>query len=649
MAEIISSLEPGWYTTGQTLTVKFPADARRAIVTRTERNPVLTEILAYDRGPITPVPALPEGDPGAGPTIDRPFLAVTQDGRGNVIYDGGFPKFYNSQIAAYNGGSYPATIPNTFAGLTPAGKYLYNGLNFIANPRKVGAGNRKVLFIGDTVRGYNFVLTDSHYNPKPGQASADGGTGFFDTITGICQAGNWTPTYYDLPNETAKIDFDFNYLDQFAAVVFFSLHATPTPAERRVTDRFAKELASYRAAGNGIAIITDHCGDNYTSVQDAVTRGTVFATSAIYLTKEYGCYYSGNVDRKPVLVSEIKRQIGAPGPPETHPLLAGLADTDSIYAGPSESLVMPELFIDEQVDPTQDLVIPLTTAGKYRVNVLVQLDDGSIITKPMLFTIIDPSTTNIRDSFNRSVLATSTTYKPAVDYTISPDPTFEGSLRGKILIDNNLVGFFQTTVNAGVSNTAYMPFGGASAPMVLKTGSVLKFSITDPFEYNLTTTINLPVGTPYWNASGGLSTFIQQILQHPYFTGRSVDEMQSDMTAFADKYYPAANRIGVTTYNQWWKVIGKARLPFAETEFNPVRLRIYANLAAFNTNKPAVGAVGDAVIIADTNQVYYWDDLPIVWTAHTAKANVLFGVDRKAVNTLNNSNWVIGANSTVAV
>lgn len=644
MAEIISSLEPGYYTTGQTLTVKFPANSRRAIVTRTERNPVLTEILAYDRGPITPVPP----GPNPGPTIDRPFLAVTQDGRGNVIYDGGFPKFYNIMISNNNGGSYPATIPNTFAGLTPAQKYLYNGLNFIANPRKTASGNRKVLFIGTGVRGESYVLTDSHYAPVAGQQEVDGNYGFKDTMTGLCQAGNWTPTYYDVPNASTKVDFDFTYLDQFAAVVFFSLNGGGNVANPRVTDRFAKELAAYRNAGNGIAIITDHCGDNYTSIQDAMSRSTAFAVDATVLAKEYGCYYSGNVDRQPVLVSEIKRQIGLPGPPETHPLLNGLADTDSIFAGGSESLVMPELYTSEQVDPDQDLVIPLTTAGKYRVNVLVQLDDGTILTKPMLFTIIDPSTTTVRDSFNRSILATSTTYKQAVDYTISPDPAFEGSMRGKILVDGNLVGFFQTTVNAGVANTSYMPFGSASSPMVLKTGSVLKFTITDPFEYSLSTTISIPSVTPYFNASGGLSTFIQQIMQHPYFSGRSLDDIQSDVTAFADKCYKASGDIGTTIYNLWWKVIGKARLSFTDSEFKPIRLRIYANLAAFNAAKPAVGAVGDAVIIADTNQVWYWDDLPIVWTAHTAKANVLFGVGRKAVNTLNSTNWVVGANTTVA-
>jgi hypothetical protein len=643
MAEIISSLEPGYYTTGQTLTVTFPANSRRAIVTRTERNPVLTEILAYDRGPITPVPP----GPNPGPTIDRPFLAVTQDGRGNVIYDGGFPKFYNNQLAANNGGTYPATLPNTFATLTPAQKYLYNGLNFIANPRKVAAGNRKVLFIGDCIKGETFVLTDSHYNPTAGQSSPDGPLGFKDTLTGIVQAGNWTATYYEPPNASTKIDFDFNYLDQYAAVVFFGLKDYADMASLRVTDRFAKELAAYRSAGNGIAIITDHCGDNYTSLQDAVSRGSIFAAAAILLAKEYGCYFSGNVDRSPVLVSEIKRQIGAPGPPQTHPLLNGLPDSASIYAGVSESLVMPELYTDEAVDPTQALVIPMTTAGKYRVNVLVQLNDGTIITKPMLFTVIDPSAVTVRDSFNRSVLATSTTYKPVVDYGIGPDPAFEGTLRGKIQVDGNLVGFFQTSVTAGVGNTAYLPFGGSGNPMPVKNGSVLKFSITDPFEYSLTTTISIPNVTPYWEASGGISTFINQILQHPYFTGKTVAEVQSDITLFADKCYTTAKSLGTTTYNQWWKVMGKMRLPFASSELTPVRVQIYANLASFNTNKPAVGAIGDAVIIADTNQVYYWDDLPIVWTLHPVKADVLFNVGRKAVNTLNASNWVIGANSTV--
>jgi len=644
MAEISTSIEPGYYTSGQTLTVKFPANTRRAIVTRTDRAPVLTEILAYDRGPITPVPAAPEGSPDAGPVIDRPFLAVTQDGRGNVIYDGGFPKFYNEQIAANNGGSYPAVNPNTFATLTAAGKYLYNGLNFCANPRKVAAGNRKVLFIGNSAKGDPFVLTDSHY-------SNQGGTripyGFRDTLDGICQAGNWIPTYYDLPTPTSKIDFTFDYLDQFATVVFFGVNATLSPEQTYVTERFAKELASYRTAGNGIAIITDHCNDNFTSVADALARGYVFGADATRLAKEYGCYYSGNVNRKPVLVSEIKRQIGYPGPPQSHPLLNGLPDTASIYAGDSESLVMPELYTNEQVDPTQDLVVPMTTPGNYRVNVLVQLQDGTIITKPMMFQIVDPSVIILRDSLGRTVGSPQVTYKRGIDLSLFAGTGVTQTYSGEILKNGILQGYFRSI--EGV--TTYQPFTGAGCPLGAVSGDVITFAIKDPFEYSISTTLQVSAPVTYYVNSGTLSEFIKSVRGHPYYTGiSSVATIKSDLQSFCDQFYHDAENLGTSPTSYTWKFMGKSRLAFvANSRLRPIRVKIYPTEANWTANKPVVGAVGDAVLIAENNTVYYWDNLPMVWTKHPQTANLLYNVGRHAFNFIDSTWWIIGASSTTRI
>ncbi|ABY63124.1 virion structural protein [Pseudomonas phage 201phi2-1] len=640
MAEISTSIQPGYYTTGQTLTVTFPANTRRAIVTRNERSPVLTEILAYDTGPITPVPP---GDP-AGPTIDRPFLAVTQDGRGNVIYDGGFPKFYNDQIAANNGGTYPAVNPNTFATLTPAQKYLYNGLNFCANPRKVAAGNRKVLFIGNSVKGYSFVLTDSHYQNQGG-ARAD--NGFRDTLDGICQAGNWTPTYYDLPDNSSKIDFTFDYLDQFATVVFFGLYATQSPSETHVTERFAKELAAYRTAGNGIAIITDHCNDNFTSVADALARGFVFGADATRLAKEYGCYFSGNVDRQPVLVSEIKRQIGYPGPPESHPLLNGLPDTAYIFAGASESLVMPELYTNEEVDPDQPLVVPMNTAGTYRVNVLVQLDDGTILTKPMLFQVIDPSVIILRDSLGRTVGSPQTTYKRGIDLSLFPGAGVTQTYSGEILKNGILQGYFRSL--EGV--TSYQPFTGAGCPLGAVSGDVITFKITDPFEYSISTTINVSAPETYYVNSGTLSEFIKSVRGHPYYTGiSSIPTIKTDLQSFCDQFYHDAENLGSSPTSYTWKFMGKSRLAFvANSRLRPIRLKIYATTTEWMSNTPATGAKGDAVLVAATNDVYYWDDLPMVWVKHPQTANLLFNVGRHAFNTRDSTWWQIGASSTTRI
>lgn len=69
--------------------------------------PALSEYIAYDT--LTP---------------PNPFIAVTQDGLGRVVYDGGFPKFYNQEL--------PGTYTN-FAQLPPQFKYLHNAINWVLN------------------------------------------------------------------------------------------------------------------------------------------------------------------------------------------------------------------------------------------------------------------------------------------------------------------------------------------------------------------------------------------------------------------------------------------------------------------------------------------------------------------------------------
>lgn len=645
MAEIITSIQPGRYTTGQTLTVKFPPNSRKAIVTRDDKAPVLSEILAYDTGPILPVPSLPPGQSNPNPVVERPFLAVTQDGKGNVIYDGGFPKFLNSQIRTNNGGTWPATLPNTWAQLSPASKYLYNGINFCANQSKVIQGNRKVLFICNARQGESYVMTDSHYFPRPGQPDPDGLRGFSDTFRAICAAGNWTPTFVDCP-ATGQIDFTFTELDAYVAVVFVASADLANVAATRVTDNFCKEMAAYRAAGNGIAIITDHCGANYTSLADAVANSSIYCVDATRLAKEYGCYFSGDVNRSPVSVGEIKRQIGLPGPPESHPLLNGLADTDIIYAGGSESLVIPELYTANIVDPAQDLVVVMNTDGNYRVNVLVQMEDGSILTRPMLFTIVNAGDFAIKDSFARIPTDSSITYRPAIDYTIHNLVTPTATMAGEIYLNDFLQGYF-SVIN---KITMYKLFAGPNSSVPAKNGDIVKFIIKDPVEYGMSLKLNIAAPGPYYEASGTIADFIGKIKTHPYFNGiTDIETIMADMQQFADTKYALAAQIGPSVSKYYWKTIGKGRLPFRNSEPVSATLGVYTDPADWTTNKPAFGSTGQASIVASNNEVYYWDNLTKVWIKHPQGASDLFGLGRYVLDTRTSTRWIIQLFTTVKV
>lgn len=650
MAEIIASIEPGQYTGAQTVSVTFPAGTRKAIITRGDRNPVLTEILAYDTGYILPIPSNPNPDIGEGDIVERPFLAVTQDGRGNVIYDGGFPKFYNSQIKAANGGTYPATLPTTLAGLAPACKYLSNALNFIANPRKTAQGNRKILFINNTTRSSQYNIFKSHYNPDPLQNNA-GDDGFRDNFDAVCNIGGWIPTYYDATSAgNVPVDISLATMEQYAAIVYLASYGGSGPSASWITENTASNIAQFRAAGSGVAIITDHCSDNYTDLDDAIARGGVFGYDATKVAKYFGAYFSGDVARRPVSVGEIRRQIGLPGPPGDHPLLAGMTDSETIFAGGSESLIKPELFEADMVDPDTVWSTELDTAGTYRINVLIQMDDGTIVTRPLRYVIIDPSDINLKDSFNRAASGgTMTTYKRLIDYTLDAGDETQ-TLSGKIFVGNTLVGWFTTAKTNGVWNTSYNPLGGPGVAMPIQSGSQLRFVVTDPFEYTVPVNISVPDPDPYWVKSGSLSTFRAALLNHPYYSGVAEQNVWSDITTFTSKYYPGAQQLGDHITGQWWKILGKARLPFGgAVEISTMKVRVYDTLALFNANKPSIGAVGDCAIIANTAAVYYWDNLPMVWQLHPQIAKDIFQLDRKILNTLDNSNWVIKDTNLIKV
>lgn len=640
MADINVSLEPGAYTGAQSVTVTFPSGARKAIITRDDRSPVLTEILAYDTGYILPIPSRNDGT-GDGPIVQRPFTAVTQDGRGNVVYDGGFPKFYNTHIKTINGGTYPATLPTTLAGLPPASKYLLNALSFIANPRKVAQGNRKILFLNNTPRSAIYNLLGSHYNPDPGQypGEAGGDNGFRDTFQAVAAIGNWIPTFYDCTTGgTAVLDVSLTYLDQFAAVVYLASNGGSSPSASTISEATASNLSQYRSAGNGLAIITDHCGDNYTNLQDAIARASAFGHDATKVAKYFGAYFSGDVYRQPVSVGEIRRQIGLPGPPEDHPLLAGMADTDKIFAGGSESLIVPELYPGDTVDPANPWTLNMSTAGTYRVNVLFQMDTGEIVTRPLKYTIINPSDVKLTDSLNNTIGSTLSTYKAAFDFQLKSTTGPVGTLRGEIQRNGVLQGYF-TSVN---DVNTYHLFAGVNRGMPIATGDTVSMFIKEPYEFKLSSVVTLAGRAATLAQSGTYSQFIKAVRELPMYASQPIDTIMNDIAQFSNVNHAWEEERLINAPTHIWRMMGKCRLPFMGAPvLSNCKLWIATNPEDWTANKPTGPSPGDAVVIATTNDVYYWDDLPMAWKLHPQKANDLFGLARGIINTRDGTSWII--------
>lgn len=293
--------------------------------------PTLSEYVAYDT--LSP---------------PNPFIAVTQDGRGNVVYDGGFPKFYN--IYAPAAGTPFAQLPGAF-------KYLYNALNFVSNKAKVNAGNRNVLILGDAIAAENY----------PVKSGAN--TGFYTSFVNLFGVAGYNPVFKDRSDyQGGVLNPTLAELDGYCAVLHMSSDYSTA------TGRFTKEaiaaMVAYREAGNGVIIITDH-GPDIADVNVAANGSyTAFFRSANQIATEYGAYFSGLYDRSPVNVGYIRNNYG------DHALYANMANSENIHAGASESRVFVAAY--PRYKPNELPALELDTNGCYLIQILTRLKSGAI-------------------------------------------------------------------------------------------------------------------------------------------------------------------------------------------------------------------------------------------------------------------------------
>jgi hypothetical protein len=447
MGTITPSVAPGSYFDPQTISFTFSGDITQVAVTKNAAAPSISKYIAYD----TLAPA-------------NPFIAVTEDGRGRVVYDGGFPKFYN--------GANPAQA--SFAGLTPACKYLYNALNWVANPSKVAAGNKKVLIMGD-------VISPANYAVKANNAASS--SGFYDTMTNVCALAGFTPTFL-APDDYGGglLNPNLAYYEQFACVLMLSSNWQPTPG---ITAQAVNDIVTYRENGNGIIIITDH-GYNLTSIADVATTDPAFFKTANAIASKFGAYLTGNVDRVPVNVGFIRSHYG------DHPLYAGMADSDNIAAGGSESIVVvtPTTLYAPASVPSQSV----STAGLNTLNVLATLSDGSVITGRYVYNIqgaefvfsTSRNPTTNQDEQNSGKAYAS--FLGKANMSMNLDGSTLGTVWGEILLNGKRIG--EQYYSGGVAYTYW--YAGAAGNTPMKNGDVITQAIGVPFSYNKASTVVRP-------------------------------------------------------------------------------------------------------------------------------------------------------------
>lgn len=332
-----ASVPPGYFLDPVSVDFTFTPEVNEVLYSLNGAPPSISKYVAYDT---------------SSPPV--PFIAVTQDGRGNVAYDGGFPKLYNG------------SAPDIALPLNATFKYVVNTFDFVADKKQLEAGNRKVLILGD-------APVSASYSVK--------GTGtnqFRTTLTRLCTVANYDPTFKDVSDYTGGLlDSRLSELKQYAFIIVLGSRHGNIPY---ITERSVDDIVTYREEGGGIFLITDH-GAVYNTIESAMAGTSGFFVSVNRIAIRFGAWFSGDYNRVPINAGYLRRTYG------DHPLYNGIADNEDIYAGGSESRV----FVTESETHSPETVTKSFhfSTGNNVVQYAVVLEDGDIVSERFRYNIVD--------------------------------------------------------------------------------------------------------------------------------------------------------------------------------------------------------------------------------------------------------------------
>lgn len=566
MANVTSSLAPGIYDGAKNATLSFSTDVATVAVTVNAAPPSISKYIAYDT--LTP----PE-----------PFIAVTEDGRGKVVYDGGFPKFYNQFIPA---------VTNTFADLTPAMRYLHNAIKWVINPTKLAAGNNKVLFIGDTP-------SDNIYDVKSADTS-----GFALTIAAVARVAGVVPTIVNLEDyDSYKLNPTLAYLEQFACVIFFGCNSGAQ--EPLITPAAIAAFVKYRENSNGLVFITDH-GEFLTSIEDTkLPGGGNFFKTVNGIVYNFGAYFTGNYDRSPVNVGFLRANYG------DHPLYNGMSNSEDIFAGTSESRVTVTTAVP--VPPGSVDPIVLNKQGINTINVLMKLQNGTIDTQAFTYGIqVDKFAWY--DTFNYNT-STWETNAGSVYADISGQMTVTvgvatnemlGDIYGEIVLRGKRVGEVYST--AGVNTVTWYAIPTGRIPVM--PGDSFEIKITKPFVKTFSAVVRRQTLAPVTSISliNNINSLILGSVIPGSTFGRPALAIKAFMTKINYNLPPAARPGNPTNVSKAMSLM---------RDYSDLKLQLWnnPNMLIYRTTANAVAAVGVAqvkpgILLVDgqTNTLYGYLD-----------------------------------------
>jgi len=444
----------GIYQVPKTVNVYLSGNVQDAITTNDGTTPTLAEYIAYDN--LQP---------------PNPFIAVVQDGKGNVTFDGGFPKLYNYQHD-------PAWT--TFNDLSPTFKYAYNVLDYISNDDKVQAGNNKILILGDANTGANYCIKETATND------------FYLSLEKLSEVSGYEFVYRTTEDYGTELNPSYAFLEEHVAVVLFSTLSLSEGAGKLSTQAIAN-LVAFRENGNGIFIITDHG-----------SGPSGFYVTANQLASEYGAYFEGNYNRTSVNVGFLRSTYG------DHPLYNNLLDTDDIYAGGSESRVFVTEYptYNNSTIPDQDLSTPGYTSYKY----LLRDTNGDLQSLNYTYGLQVAEIVNFLNEQDQIITIKNigVENRAAIDFQINDAGL--GDINGLVKRNGIVVGdvFFDGTTQ----EVQYYRHDGNQ--IIVDDGDIISVEITSPLQY--TKNLQIERFQPSVDDIYSYSRFLSEINNPEWFT-----------------------------------------------------------------------------------------------------------------------------------
>lgn len=270
----------------------------------------------------------------------NPFISVVDnENGGRLIFDGGFPKYYNKK---FNDAKKFSELEDQFI-------FLYNIVNWISEEH---SSRGKILLYGDR------NTSDSRY-----RVTHTGNNDFktvFSTVIDMAGYDLDIKTYEDFGGtyNSTQSSISLDEMNEYSSIIIMS-----SGHWESLTDETANNFSTYVNNGGGIYIVTDH---------------NTFQLTGNQVLEKFGSQFYGNVNRSSendaYKLSTIWSNLSGTEYNKDHILWNGFSSDDYIYAGGSEGNVQLYTPIQDYIGYSEDLVFKVGETEK-TIEITINGDD----------------------------------------------------------------------------------------------------------------------------------------------------------------------------------------------------------------------------------------------------------------------------------